>query len=361
MVNMQDISKPKGKGRLSTNEILSGQIIPAIDRLSTISEDDFEDLVLEWADGYLSKKYDKVREFGGAGDKGRDVVGYYPEGQMDFFQCKRYAVPLSPSQIWIELGKIIYYSFDKHYKSPKTYYFVTSKGVGPKLLDLIEKPEQINQKLIDEWDDKCKNKIKATPTILSDELKDYIVSFDFSIIKDKSPLELISEHRQTIYYSQRFGGGLVKYRDVIPSPLMNVQAHELPYTNLLYTAYSKHTNHKIDNKAELEKISIDLGEHFEEERTSFYCAESLEKFSRDNFADFVKLPFEEMKEDSLVMLKSLLRLSTHSDDLNRLEESKLQLMNKEFTSNPLHREIRNLDKAGMCHYLANENKIKWEK
>ena len=361
MITDKKIPKPQGKGRLSTHEILNGQIIPALDRLSAISEDEFEDLVLEWVDGFLTNKYHRVREFGGSGDKGRDVVGYYDDGKIDLYQCKHYSSPLSPSQVWVELGKIAYYTFIGDYKIPKSYFFVTTKGVGPKLLDLIDNPSKFNSELIKGWDGKCRDQIKSTKTVLSKDLKEYIENFDFSIIRDKSPLELINEHKQTPYYPQRFGGGLVNYREAIPTPTKELQSHELLYTKLLFQAYSKLKSKVIDNLVDLKALDDQLANHFEEERKSFYCTESLEKFSRDNFADIKSPPFEEMKEDCLILLRSILTLSLRSEDLERLEESKLGLMSKEFASNPLHSEIRHLDKAGMCHYLANEEKVKWEK
>lgn len=358
---MKNIPKPIGKGRLSTNEILGGQFTPPIERMRSLSEDEFEDLVLEWADGYLDNKYDKIRQFGGSGDKGRDVVGFYPNGDIDIYQCKHYSTILSPAQFWIELGKLCHYTFTNQYDIPKSYYIVTTKGVGTKLLDYIKKPSEFNDLLIAEWTNKCESKIKSTKTILTPKFKTFIKKFDFSIIKDKSPLELIEEHKKTTYYAQRFGGGLIKYRNLIPKPTKSIKKSELNYTTLLFEAYSTKTGVDIKNQTILEQTDKDLSQHFEEERTSYYCTESLDKFSRDNFADLDEPPFDELKEDSLLVLKSKLRLSSYSETLDRLEDSKLALMAQEFASNPLHKEIRNLDKVGMCHYLANEKRIKWKK
>jgi len=361
MTKISDLPIPTGRGRLSTNDIFNGSPIPPIDRLRAMSADDFEDLVLEWATEYLGKKYEKVRQYGGAGDKGRDVIGYYPNGEIDIYQCKQYSSVLSPGIFWVELGKLCYYTFENEYPIPKNYFIVTSLGVGPKLLDYIQDPKVFNSLLLDEWEVKCKTKIKTTDTLLTKEFRKYIENFDFSIVKDKAPHELIEEHRQTYCYAQRFGGGLVKNRDLIPLPTGNVDKKELNYTSLLFKAYSKRINIPILDKSTLEKSSADLTIHFEKERRSFYATESLDKFSRDNFSNLEKLPFEELKEDSLIILESNLSISSYSDDMDRLEESKIALMRQEFSGNPLNKEIRPMDKAGMCHYLANEKKIKWEK
>lgn len=361
MSQFTPLSKPKGKGRLSTNEILGGQIIPPILRLRNISEDDFEDLVLEWVDGFLNKKYVKIRRYGGAGDKGRDVVGFYENGELDIFQCKHYNSLLSPAQFWVELGKLCFYTFKGFYPIPNNYYIVTSRGIGPKLLDYIDKPKVFNQLLIDNWKDKCQKGIKLGEVPLSEKLKKHIQDFDFSIVQDKPPLELINEHKMTTHYPQRFGGGLVKYRSEIPKPSKKVTLRELNYTELLFDAYSSKLNKPISKKEDIEALDKDLLEHFKDERSSFYCTESLERFSRDNFSDLTESPFSEMKEDSLVAIKTKLRLSTFIEPFDRLEDAKLLMLSQGFSSNPLHKEIRNLDKLGMCHYLANENKIKWRK
>lgn len=362
MIKLNNIPKPKGKGRLSIQEILGGTVEPAINKMRRISADDFEDLIYEWIDEYLNSKYDKIQQYGGAGDKGRDIVGFYTNGKIDIYQCKHYSSLLSPSEFWVELGKLCYYTFNKDYPIPEKYVIMTSRGVGPKLLDYINNPTRINNDLIIEWDDKCKSEITKIKDInLTGVFKTYVSNFDFSILKNKVPQELINEYKKTSYYPQRFGGGLIKYRDVIPPPAKKIEKRELNYTNLLFEAYSDEIGKSITKKSELEKISPQFSEHLEEERASFYCTESLERFSRDNFADLKVQPFTEMKDDSLALLKSKLRISSFVKSLDRLDEAKLCVAQQAFSGNPLHREIRALDKTGMCHYLANEKKLKWKK
>jgi len=53
----------KERKRISTHEILLGTPIQPIDRMKTISADDFEVMTLEWAMGFL-EKYKKVRQIG---------------------------------------------------------------------------------------------------------------------------------------------------------------------------------------------------------------------------------------------------------------------------------------------------------
>ena len=57
MNKLENIPKPKGKGRLSTNDILGGQITPAIERMRSLSEDEFEDLVFLRISSWILSKW----------------------------------------------------------------------------------------------------------------------------------------------------------------------------------------------------------------------------------------------------------------------------------------------------------------
>lgn len=66
--------------------------------------------------GKLSQnEYVAARRFGGSGDLGIDIAGFCSdkgfEAVWDNYQCKRYGHPLRPGDIWVEIGKIIYYSY----------------------------------------------------------------------------------------------------------------------------------------------------------------------------------------------------------------------------------------------------------
>ena len=55
---------------------------------NSLSFDKFEELCFWLVDE--TGEYELVEHFGGGGDKNRDVVGYTPEHELDYFQCKRY-------------------------------------------------------------------------------------------------------------------------------------------------------------------------------------------------------------------------------------------------------------------------------
>ena len=61
-----EIIIPVIQKKITHADLLLGKTIEPIKRLQVISEDDFEDLVCEWATGYLAQTYVKVRRCGGA-------------------------------------------------------------------------------------------------------------------------------------------------------------------------------------------------------------------------------------------------------------------------------------------------------
>lgn len=112
-----------------------------------------------------------------------------------------------------EFGKLVYYTYSGEIPLPHEYYILAPMDIGAKLNDLIDTPSSINIMLIEKWDSNCRTKITKEPIDLSPELKSYIESFDFNIIKTKSMLEVIEEHKSTAFYAFRFGGGLTVTRD----------------------------------------------------------------------------------------------------------------------------------------------------
>lgn len=202
--------RPNSFGLLTNSDVLLGPPIPAIDRLKIFSSEDFENLVREWIAGYCEKKYAKVWRAGGAKDRGRDVVAFVNNfGVWDNYQCKHYDHPLMSSDIWLELGKLCYYTFIKSYSLPRKYYFVAPQGVGPTVGDLLLNSQELKDNLLIAWEKVCKSGItKISEIPLSDELKKHIESINFSIFTFLDPQELIEQHKKTNYYTSRFGGGL---------------------------------------------------------------------------------------------------------------------------------------------------------
>lgn len=353
-----EIKKP---GRPKEGDIGGGIPVPPLKRLKLISNDDFEDIVLEWAYDYLKLKYDTVYRIGGAGDKGRDVVAILAgedNSQIDIYQCKHYGGLLAPSSFWIEFGKLCYYTFKQDYKVPQNYYIVTADGLGPAMKNYLENPSTINDSLIANWDKYCRKGITATEDIIIDQkLNNYIKNFNFSIVKEIQPITLIEEYSQTKWYKYRFGGGLRK-RPKMDQPLEIVDETEakLLYVTQLLKAYSQYQNKEYKNVIELHDDEY-LDGHFKRQRFDFHTAQTLKRFSRDEFID--EDPYDEAKSEIYSGVIDM-TVKNFSDGLERVNSTLDIARSLSLDGNELGK-INPSDKVGICHELVNDNKLKWVK
>jgi hypothetical protein len=183
--------------------VIAGQLIPPIERIRLFSDLQWEEFVLEWADS-LRQRYARVERCGSAGDMGRDVIARTDdreEGPWDNYQCKHYNAPLVPTDIWIELGKLAFYTKRGDYSYPRRYFFVAPQSAGTKLSNLLRKPETLRAGLCENWDRYCRSDITSTGEVeLDDSMREYITTLDFSIFEAIPPLRIIDEHRKTRWH-----------------------------------------------------------------------------------------------------------------------------------------------------------------
>lgn len=330
-------------------------------RLEKIDAAEYERIVGEWAYSYLkeSKDYYDVVLMGGSSDAGRDVVAYLDDiyNRYDIYQCKHYDAPLIPSQYWIEFGKLCYYTYVGEYKVPEKYYIVASKGVGTKLRKYIENPTTIGQELIKQWDKHCggKKQILSEGINLTDELKKYIEQFDFSIIKDISPIKFLEQFSQTNWYKYHFGGG-IKKRPMPEKPDESLSQDEkkLPYVQQLLEVYSEEDNCLYGDDNEL-KRNPNLFNHFTRQREGFFSAQSLKRFVRDELVD--EGEYELLKEQVEFGIADIYEKSYESK-LERVKCTTGKAAELNLVSAEIH-DIKVQDKNGMCHELVNDGKLMW--
>lgn len=343
-----------------TSRIFDTTIDPLV-RLKTISAEEFENIVCEWAVSYLSthESYKNVAQLGGSKDSGRDLVAYTDDTlqTFDIFQCKRYKDPLTPSQYMVEFGKLCYYTMMDKYKKPRKYFIVASNGIGQDLRELVENPSKINYALLNGWDKYCapEKKITAEGVKLTPSLQKYIADFDFSIVSEISPPTLLEQFSKTIWYKYHFGGGLRKRPTVAKLP-DNLSAEEakMEYVLQLLKAYSNHESKDIFNVDDLQELP-QLYRHFKRQREYFYNARALKRFSRDEFLN--DDPYEDVKHQVYHGVISVCE-STHIDDLTRVNETISRAQILPITTNEFG-DISILEKSGMCHDLVNENEMRW--
>lgn len=360
MIDLENIhiNKKEFEG-LTNKQILYGKPLPPINYLYETDDNTYEEMIACWATDYLQKKYISVRQFGKSSDKGRDVCGIYELYEngykYDLYQCKHYDKPLNTSTAKVEIAKIIYYTYQKAYPIPEQYFFVSPKGVSNDTFDLINRPSDLKSIILKEWNILAKKITFKKHIELTQELENFINDYPLKI-RALEPNDFIEQFYNTKYYSYYFGGGLRKKRETIIKAPTDVEEKEEIYVTQLLEAYTDTAEGKFTTVKDLD-TNDKFKEHFDDSRNSFYLAETLEQFNRDNLPD--ETAFDNLKREVLSQVKETCRYDNHKNGFLRLIDTIKMAKLGTYTSNPLCSEIRAEDKEGLCHHLANEKKIIW--
>jgi len=358
---LEDIAIPPSlTAGVTAAGVTHGPLIPPQQQLLLYSPDQWEDFVQEWAHYCLKKNYLQVQRFTGAGDRGIDVAGFADaqklQGVWDNYQCKHYDHPLRPGDVWAEFGKVIWYSFIGEFRVPRHYYFVAPKGTGTSLTALLANAEKLRAELIANWDKKVRGEITKTQQVpLDAALLAYVNAFDFSIFDAKTALQLVEDHRATPVHAARFGGGL-KPRPTAPKPPDAIASEESRYVTQLLGAYAEHIGKSVPDPAALTS-SPKLKEHFYRQREAFYHAESLRVFARDSVPAGT---FESLQDDIYGGVIDT-HDATHPDGYARVCEVTKAARELQITANALISCAKPKDRDGICHQLANEDRLQWTK
>lgn len=360
MISESDLKPIAPTGAASNalvSHVSSGLPIPAALRVQVFSPDDWEMFTEEYASS-LEAAYAKVRRFGGSGDMGIDVACFHTEkgfaGGWDNYQCKRYDHALRPSDIWVEIGKIIYYSFIGEYVAPQKHYFCASQGVGTSLEKLLNDTSKLKEKCREAWADKCEAGITSTKSIpLTGDFLVYFDSFDFRIFRSKSVLELVQGHAKTKFHAVRFGGGLPQ-RPIHDPPPAQPQTHESRYIRQLLDAYGEHASATFPDVDALASNTTLYG-NFRRQRERFYHAEALRNFARDTVPEGT---FAQLQEEIFQGVVDVCE-ATHPNGFDRMTAAVKQAASIASTSNPLSPATNVQDRQGICHQLANDDRLQW--
>jgi hypothetical protein len=313
---------------------------------------ELEKLVRKWADCQITKKYKSSMRYGGAGDLGRDVVGFYTdqkhEGEWDNYQCKQLGKSLQTNEGMCELGKILYFAHKGHFSIPKNYYFVAPRGINKNLKGWIQNPTQLKKNLIEQWDRYCRNHITKNKEIcLTPELEQVINSFEFSTVQivDLDVIVFDSVFRGVLV--DEFGGELLSAPAGDVPKVINER--ELIYVSKVLDVYSEY-DQQVYVKPEDIIGHDEFEDDFMDQRERFYSAEAFRAFYRDNTVEGILENFE----------REIIKGIKYSDSFERMcsvlaEAGKLQPSGKL----AIHGKID--VKQGYCHHFANENRLNWRK
>ena len=364
--NFFDIN-PKMQAVLTAAQIAAGIPVPPVKLLQVMSGEDWEVFTEEWLSFHRKQgSYRSIKKHSGPGDLGLDVVAFTAaEGfakPWDSYQCKRYDHPLTPSDVYGEIGKIIFHSFNRTppfnqtERVPRRHVFVSPFGVGITLGRLLKDPERLKEQVGEKWESHCVPKIAAgIKAPLRGKLLEYFDAFDYSIFDDRTPVELIEEHAQTIFYAPRFGGGLPP-REQPGAPPVNPGANESLYLQKLLDAYGGHLGEAVAAASDLEGHP-ELREHYNRQRVLFYSAKSLRNFARDRTPAGT---FDSLQYDVYYGIIDVCE-SNYRNGLERLRATVSRAAQIDVSGNALVGVTKVADKQGICHQLANDDRVTWTK
>jgi len=358
----QDLTSPPAWPGGNHNLLLgTGDFVEPLVRLETFSDKKFEIFTVQWAWHTLRSTYDQVQRRGGPGDKGRDVIGWLdppgtPDRKWDNYQCKHYAQPLAPSDFAIEIAKLAYYTHRKDFTLPARYVIVTHKGVGPKLGDLLAKPDNLRDDVKKKWASFERKICKGKTVSLDAGLEAHLDAMDFSIFEELPPSSLLQQHKDNVpFHALIFGTGLVP-RPKPAAPPTAIAANEVVYVKKIYGAIAEHLGTRVVSPADFQ-AKKGVAWQFNHARKCFYSAEALKKFARDSLPDFPSVAAD--LADEILQGVSVTLHRSFDDGYQRMLDVCEMVQELAMRPSVLATELLPNDRTGMLHHLANDNEIDW--
>ena len=198
-------------------------------------------------------------------------------------------------------------------------------------------------------------KVAKKDIVLERELKAYVESFDFSIVKDLPPSRILEEHRQTRYHARRFGGGLVGLPPDKAEVPDEIAAMETRYVEQLLAAYGDYLGSAIATVKDLGG-QPKLNGHFNRQRTHFYLAELLRNFTRDGIDE--EGCFERLQDTIFEGVVDVAE-SDYPNGFERVKKTIEAARIIQIDSHPLKECLEIYHRSGICHQLANADRLKW--
>jgi hypothetical protein len=322
-----------------------------------LSDTDLERLTDDWV-ASMRRRYPDSDRFSGAGDMGRDVVGYRStsrfDGLWDNYQCKQLLERLGDPEFIREIGKIFHHSSAGHFNLPAHFYFIAPRGAVRNVRALIGKPSSIGPRLIEKWDDWCAGSLVEKQTIaLSSDVRASIEGYDFRNVSLLEAGKLVRDDAMKAV--------LVKWFDADPgaAPVGSVpaavQPEEARYVSQLFKAYGERG---APSFASSDEALVDpvFGDHFRVQRQRYFDAASFKRYYRDSTEPAVLKAFDDDMYHGVFDTHGM----THDDTMAKIAA----VMNEAKSvavSGVLGKYARVPVKQGTIHHFANDDVLPWVK
>ena len=303
-------------------------------------------------------KYAFVKRLGGPNDKGRDIearlVPNRQAGRWDLYQGKHYSSPLAPTNFFSELAKFFKHLLAQTYVAPRQYLICAPRGVGSDLFDLLADPAAFKQRFIGDWKAGVTG-LKSLVADLTPQQLALVQAYDFSTIVECQLRDLLEWHALDRVAHHALFGIVPERMDDPDAPAVPTKDEET-YIQALLLVYSEFSGNTLTLDELLQ--SARFAEHFQDQRSSFYCAEGLKIFSRDLYGEHEFVRLLDMVHAGV---RSAVNSPKHTSGLERLEAGLTSFQTLKVNDSILAPRLRPGDLPGTCHHLANKKKLSWVK
>jgi hypothetical protein len=325
-------------------------------RIRLYNDVEWEEFVLEWATS-LVPKYEQVMRSGGTNDHGVDVAGFGSaagfDGEWDCYQCKHYGHALLPGDAYPEILKVVCGTIGRHYTWPRKYRFVAPNGYGTSLANVLHSPTNLKAGLVKLLTKANSVLAKKIGTLTVSEVLAFVDAADFSVFGTVELHELVEGHASTRWHTQRFGLPLPERPDV-PSPSPFPSADEQRYIEQLMCVYKERYPEGGITPATAAHHDKSA-HHYVRQREAFYSAEALRVFARDSVPQGTFDSLQDEVFDGVVDTHD----QTFADGMDRLYAVTQAARELAMTKNQLLPVVTMRDRTGVCHQLANEDRLTW--
>ncbi|MFT9638735.1 ABC-three component system protein [Alcaligenes phenolicus] len=354
--------KGKARAQRSNRLVAKGGAIQPSSQVLLFNPDQWEEFILAATRQRILPTgipYVFVKRLGGAGDGGRDIEARFcrdlKRDEWDLYQAKHYKSGLTKSDAYPEMAKFFKQLALKTYPRPKTYYFCCPRAVGNELHNTMATgASAFKADFVTAWQNGTHG-MKGRSAELTSEVMIAIDDFNFGQFIECQVNELLSWHKLDPAIHNETFGIVAERGDDDPVPVTPASNEDI-YLEELMKVYTEHGQSPIT----LSSIGTsDYAEHFMAQRQIFYCAEGLQRFSRDIYPN--EPEFERLLDMVYAGIRPTvvqLKLTSGMDRLDAAVDKASTLQVQESRLSP---QLRGGDLPGTCHHLVNNGRLMWVK
>lgn len=318
--------------------------------------DEFEEFVKEWVPA-IGRDYVLVERHGGSGDHGIDVACYLSaqrlEGDWHNYQCKHYRNGLTWSSAAQEIRKMFAAVIAGHFILPSRYVFV-APIITRALVRQLAKPGEARGKFLRELATTTDKLITSLTPEQRTAVADLAGATDFSMFEGVDMDVMLEQHRKTPHWTSRFPHQQLEGGPEHMQPPAEHGPDEARYVQQLVSVYQERWG---DETGSLERIAghAMARDHLQRQREAFYSAESLRVFARDHTPEG---HFDGVLKDVYDIVVEVAD-GTYALGWDRLQAVLQAAGSVALTPTVLAPYVRPADRKGLCHHLANADRLTW--